>query len=209
MWSLVPRSAQIIIVIALGMLGTSTLAAVARLYANADPSPYQYISLVATAICIILIPLVEGLWRQIWRLFPFLNRWLFPDLNGTWKGELISTWINPETGQSPPPIPVTFWIRQGIFSMSIRMKTGESGSYSTRCLAEADRKAKIFRIWYTYDNRPHAEVSHRSARHDGAAWLELNTEAGLQQLAGQYFTQRRTSGDIRISRISLAHMEIS
>ncbi len=202
MWGLLPRTVQVIIVVFLGVIGTSTIAALAELFSGEHPSVYRFISLVASIITLVCIPLVEAMWRWFWQKIPVMNRWVFPDLNGTWRGELVSTWKNPETGQSPPPIPVTFWIKQGIFSISVRMKTGESRSYSTRCLAEADRKARIFRLWYAYDNRPDAEVSHRSARHEGAAWLELDMGSHPDQLVGQYFTQRKTNGDIRVKQFS-------
>ncbi|MGZ9107259.1 MAG: Cap15 family cyclic dinucleotide receptor domain-containing protein [Micavibrio sp.] len=202
MWSLVPKALQVLIVVALGVIGTSSIAAVTEILSGKTPHAFHYISIVATVITIVLIPFVESVWRHIWLAIPAFNRMIFPDLNGTWEGELVSTWKNPETGLSPPPIPVTFWISQGVFSMSVRMKTGESRSYSTRCLAEADRKARIFRLWYGYDNRPDAGVSHRSARHEGAAWLELDMGSHPDQLIGQYFTQRNTTGDIRIRQVS-------
>src|SRR5437660_549049 len=48
-------------------------------------------------------------WR--WRIF---RGWLvpFPDLNGTWQGTLQTTWVDPNTGKSPGPLPVILTIRQ-------------------------------------------------------------------------------------------------
>src|SRR5699024_10700206 len=42
-----------------------------------------------------------------WQL-PVFKHWLvkFPNLKGTWVGEIHSNWINPETNEATPPIPV-------------------------------------------------------------------------------------------------------
>jgi hypothetical protein len=82
------------------------------------------------------------------------------------------------------------------------MRTTESSSHSTRTLPEADREAQRFRVWYSYENRPDAAYSHRSSRHDGVAWLEMDYERDPNRLAGQYFTERKTSGDIDVRRVS-------
>ena len=124
----------------------------------------------------------------------------FPDLNGTWEGELVTTWKDPDTGATPPSIPATVSIRQTLFSTAVSLHTGESHSHSTRCQLEADRGAQIYRVWYSYDNRPRAEVSHRSARHEGVAWLELDLSEDQDRLVGQYFTDRRTRGDMDLRR---------
>ena len=78
---------------------------------------------------------------------------------------------------------------------------GESTSYSTRCLLEADREAGRFRFWYSYDNNPRAQYRHRSARHEGVAWLELDIDTDPERLVGDYYTDRRTSGDIDVRRL--------
>jgi hypothetical protein len=39
-----------------------------------------------------------------------------------------------------------------------------------------NREAGRFRFWYSYDNTPRAEYRHRSARHEGVAWLELDID---------------------------------
>ena len=202
MWGLLPRPLQVLIIVGLGVMGSWTLSAIIGWWSGKAPPLYQAISFVASAITLVCIPLAEKCWRHLWAKIPTLNTLIFPDLNGTWSGELISTWKNPDTGEMPPPIPVTFWIKQGLFSVSVRMRTGESQSYSTRCIVEADRRAQVFRLWYGYDNRPNAEVMHRSARHEGAAWLEVDTVTKPYKLIGQYFTQRKTNGDIRLSQIS-------
>ncbi len=63
---------------------------------------------VVTVFVIISFVFTKWLWR--WRIF---KDWLvrFPDLQGTWKGELQSTWTNPETKQGIPPLRMILVIR--------------------------------------------------------------------------------------------------
>ena len=143
---------------------------------------------------------LNSLWRHIWRWIPAIESAIFPDLNGTWEGSILTTWTDPKTGKSTSPIPATVWIKQSLFSTKLRLRTGESHSHSTRCHLEAERDAGVYRFWYSYDNRPKAEFSHRSARHEGIAWLELNIDEDRDRLVGQYFTDRRTTGDVKLHR---------
>src|SRR3712207_1102068 len=61
----------------------------------------------------ILLLLVTGfvLYGWKWRIF---RTWLvpYPDLNGTWQGTIQTTWVDPQTGQPPGPIPVILSIKQ-------------------------------------------------------------------------------------------------
>jgi len=202
MWLLLPRSLRILIVVGLGILGSTSISTLVGWLEGSSPPTYKYIATIATIISVICIPAFNAIWRWVWKKFPVLNRVVFPDLNGVWEGTLISTWINPETNLPLPPIPATVTIVQTLFDTSIAMKTGESHSHSTRCLLEADHTAGIFRIWYGYDNRPLSEVDYRSARHEGVAWLEVENSMDTNdtRLSGQYFTQRSTRGDIRLTK---------
>lgn len=55
---------------------------------------------------------------------------LVPNLHGTWKGTLQSSWINPETGNSPDPIEITIFIRQNFNGVSVEMRTEQMVSRS-------------------------------------------------------------------------------
>ena len=59
--------------------------------------------------------------------------WLvsFPDLRGTWQGELETTWKDPRTGKIPGPIAVILVIKQSFGAIKCAMYTRESESYST------------------------------------------------------------------------------
>ena len=201
MWGLLPRKTQVLIIGGLAIVLAWAIEGATGLLTGNTPSVLKVISLVVAIISSGIAGVAGAVWRKIWKRFPVMGRKLFPDLTGTWAGELISTWKNPTTGEAIAPIPVTIWIRQGIFSTSIKLRTGESASYSTRCLLEADPEAGLFRFWYSYDNNPRAEHRYRSARHEGVAWLELDIDTDPKRLVGCYYTDRKTSGDIQVRRV--------
>jgi SMODS-associating 2TM, beta-strand rich effector domain len=159
----------------------------------------KYMSLVSFIISGIISVILSSKWRIVWGWFPIIGQMTFPDLNGTWEGHLVTTWIDPITGETKPALSIKIWVRQGIFVTKITLKTTESISYYTRCLLEADREAGLYRFWYSYSNSPKAGYTYRSAKHDGVAWLELDTDPNC--LEGNYYTDRKKSGDILVKRI--------
>jgi SMODS-associating 2TM, beta-strand rich effector domain len=204
MWALIPRKTQVLILAGLAIVLAWGIEGAAGLVTSQPPSELKLISLIASVISVVGGGIASASWRWVWRRFPVIGRKTFPDLSGTWEGTLVSTWKDPATGKGVPPIPVTIWIRQGLFSTSIKLGTGESTSFSTRCLLEADRESGRFRFWYSYDNTPRAAYRHRSARHEGVAWLELDIGTDPSRLIGCYYTDRKTSGDIDVRRTGTA-----
>ncbi len=136
-----------------------------------------------------------------WRLHVF-HPWLVPhpDLQGTWTGEVRSTWINPKTGSGIGPIPAHLIIRQTFTSISCVLVTGESQSYSLTAQINEDDESGVLQLSYAYTNRPRARVRFRSEIHDGAAILTLK-ESG-ETLDGEYWTSRKTTGEMTFRRVS-------
>jgi len=148
----------------------------------------------------VLLALVFTTWA--WRL-PIFKRWLIPlpDLQGTWKGTIESTWIDPNTNRKIPPKDVTLVIKQTFSTISCVMYTDESDSFSNTAQINEDDESGIFRLSYNYTNRSKANVRDRSAIHDGAAILKFITVPD-RILEGEYWTSRKTTGDIRVKFIS-------
>jgi len=148
----------------------------------------------------VLLTLLFTKWA--WRL-PIFSGWLvpLPDLQGTWKGTLQSTWIDPKTNQKIPPKDITLVIRQTFSNISCIMYTDESDSFSNTAQINEDDESGIFRLSYNYTNRPKANIRDRSAIHDGAAILKviMGTE---KKLEGEYWTSRKTTGDISVKFVS-------
>ncbi|HVZ18759.1 MAG TPA: hypothetical protein VG897_16705 [Terriglobales bacterium] len=150
---------------------------------------------VVTVYVVLLFVFTKWLWRL--RIF---QGWLvpFPDLQGTWEGELKSTWRNPATGEMLPPVPVTLVIRQSFTSISCAVFTGESESYSTAAQISREEDSGALYLNYNYTNRPKATIRDRSAIHDGAARLRIIGEPE-RMLQGEYWTGRCTTGDMSLT----------
>jgi hypothetical protein len=135
----------------------------------------------------------------LWRV-PFFQGWLvpFPNLQGTWEGTLESTWIDPGTGQPRLAIPVILVVQQSFSSISCAMLSQESSSFSNAAQITAEDETAVLRLSYNYTNRPKAAVRDRSQMHDGAATLRIITAPQLA-LEGEYWTDRKTTGDIRLT----------
>lgn len=141
---------------------------------------------------------LTGFDRWAWRL-RCLHGWFVkrPDLNGTWRAELRSNWIDPGTGQRIPPIVAFVAIRQSYSSISVRMMTAESSSelLSAGVVQAIDDTCRLVGV---YRNEPRISVQHRSRVHNGALLLQINGSPP-ETLDGHYWTDRGTQGEIRLS----------
>jgi hypothetical protein len=136
--------------------------------------------------------------KWLWRLKVFQG-WLipFPDLEGTWRGTLASTWVDPETGMAIDPIPVVVAIRQSFSGLSCSMYTKESTSTSIASSFHMDEESGVGWIAYVYTNTPTVVVRGRSATHDGAVKLRVIKRPRLM-LEGEYWSNRKTTGSIHL-----------
>ena len=144
---------------------------------------------------IIGIIFTKWLWR--WK---FLQGWLIkiPDLQGTWRGELKSDWINPETGKGIDPIPMVLVIKQTFSSIKCALMTKESTSYSTTADINVVPNGEDLYLTYNYTNQPKATIQDRSAIHDGASILKIISKPN-RCLEGEYWTSRKTRGDMALT----------
>jgi len=137
--------------------------------------------------------------RWVWRWGVFRG-WLvdLPDLDGEWTGHIETTWIDPATGLGPGPIEAQLTIAQTFSEISCRLRTPESTSESTAALLSKGETNGEVGLSYVYSSRPSAQVKHRSEIHDGAALLELKP-GPRPELNGQYWTSRKSTGDMRFA----------
>ena len=135
---------------------------------------------------------VKWLWR--WKRF---RGWLvpFPDLNGTWLGEIRSEWIDQEKCKKNPLIPAMLTVRQTFFYTSCVMQTKEmrSDSYGEEFKIDEERQIKQF--IYSYISRPKNSLQERSNIHYGTVLFEA-IESPKMKLKGQYWTDRKTIGEM-------------
>ena len=135
---------------------------------------------------------VKWLWR--WERF---RGWLvpFPDLNGTWLGEIRSEWIDQEKCKKIPPIPAMLTVRQTFFSTSCVMQTKEMRSDSYGEEFQIDEERQIKQFIYSYVSRPKISLQERSNIHHGTVLFEVIGSPKMK-LKGRYWTDRKTIGEM-------------
>ncbi|MFC3069763.1 Cap15 family cyclic dinucleotide receptor domain-containing protein [Phenylobacterium soli] len=201
MWSLLPANWRLTLIVATTLFAAWAWDGLHVAFTGQHASPLDLISPVVFGLGTVATLAFTATWRMLWNAVPALGRRVFPDLNGRWEGKLLSNWIDPQTGKDIAPIEATVWIRQGLFKTTVRLKTGESTSRSTRAILEPFRDIGCFKVWYTYNSDPDAQVRHRSSPHEGMASLEYDiTAPGKAKI--RYFTDRGTTGDIELTRTS-------
>lgn len=146
----------------------------------------------------VLVVLIGVFDRWAWHL-PILHPWFVsqPDLRGTWKGQLFSTWTDPKAGSSTPPIDGYLVIRQTFSSIQMMLFTNESSSelVSSSVLPEANGGHVVAGI---YRNTPRLLKRAGSPIHHGGILLHVRGSPP-QVLEGEYWTDRDTKGELRFT----------
>ncbi|MEK1887044.1 MAG: hypothetical protein AAAB35_05560 [Phyllobacterium sp.] len=202
MWWLLPKKYQFgLILVGLALVGYGAQI-VYRIAFRDTPSTLEMWSMMLLLAAAVLVSILQLIWRPVWRWFPSVQRQTFPNLNGTWTGQVLSTYSDPKTGIQVPPIPVEIAIRQGLFSTSVSFKSGETQSYTTQCFLKPFYQIGKFRIWYIYDTDPQAQYRSRAMPHEGVCYLDLYFDEDRNKLRGSYHTERKTTGEIVVVRSS-------
>jgi hypothetical protein len=133
-----------------------------------------------------------------WRL-PIFQGWLvpFPELQGTWEGTLHSTWPDAATARRTPPVPILIVIKQSYSSISCIMYSRDSTSFSSAAQILGEEDGLPPRLSFNYSNRPRASVREHSQMHGGAAILKI-VKRPERVLEGDYWTDRKTTGDLQV-----------
>lgn len=151
-----------------------------------------------------------GVWawnRRLWRLRQ-LHPWLVrrPDVEGTWEGFLHSSWTAPETGEGMPPIDAFMVIRQTFWGLRASLLTKESRSRAVVAGLAFDEEGCL--LWLLYRNEPALFLQHRSRIHHGCVLLRLEPAAASgPSLTGHYWTDRGTSGQLKLRRMTLVLLD--
>lgn len=142
-----------------------------------------------------------------WKL-PILRGWLvpFPNLKGSWTGEIYSDWVDPKTGEGVEPIPVMLTIHQSFMHINCTMHTGEMKSHSISEGFNIDQEKQLKQLSYIYTSKPRTVLSERSVQHDGAMVFDI-IEKNSRKLNGKYWTERNTKGEINLKFYSKEILE--
>lgn len=156
---------------------------------------FKPFSLIVGIVGIILLLFDKWLWK-----FPIIHSLFvpFPDVSGTWKGQIISSWNDEKTGGPIQPIDAFLVIHQTYSNLNLRMITKESKSdlLSGNIIHNQAGPDKIAGI---YNNIPNILIRERSPIHYGGLLLEIHN--GEQtNLEGEYWTDRNTKGTLRFNK---------
>lgn len=130
--------------------------------------------------------------------FKIFYPWLvqIPNLSGEWEGVIQSNWNDGELA----PIQTKVSINQSFFNIQVRIKTGESRSYSIGASFDIDKERGYQQLFYSYLNTPQSGVRNRSQIHYGSALLSFEG-FNVSKMEGEYWTSRETTGEIQLDRI--------
>ena len=136
--------------------------------------------------------------KWLWRLKLFYP-WLVqvPNLSGNWEGTIKSNW---DKGKGDP-IPIKISINQSFLNIQIRIKSDESRSFSIGSSFDIDKDRGQQQLFYSYLNTPKPGVRNRSEIHYGSALL-IFEGYDVNEMDGEYWTSRETTGEIRIKRVN-------
>jgi hypothetical protein len=145
----------------------------------------------------VLIVLLAAFDLYLWHL-PLLHPWFVrrPDLRGTWRASLRSSWVDPATQSRIPPIAGYMVIRQTFSYISLRLITTESRSemLGAEILRAEDGTYRVFGV---YRSEPRLGLRAVSPIHYGGLVLQV-TGLPATRMEGHYWTDRDTAGEIAL-----------
>lgn len=154
------------------------------------PDWFKPFSTVVGVLVLVLALAEKWLWRIRW-----LQPWLFnmPDIQGTWRVRIRPT----GTAAAVEQINAFMVIRQSLSSISLRLFTAESNSeiLAARVVPHDDG---TFVVAGVYRNTPRLAVRDQSPLHHGALLLTVHGNPP-ESLAGEYWTDRNSQGEIVLS----------
>lgn len=147
---------------------------------------------------IILIIFTKWLWK-----FRIFKEWLvlIPNLSGEWRGNLITTYQDSETGEKKDSKNINANIKQDLFHISIILRTEEMKSTSFIAAFDIDNNQNRNRVCYIYTSLPKPEYRENSPIHYGSALLDIVGNPPYK-LSGEYWTTRKTTGTIELKKHS-------
>jgi hypothetical protein len=156
-----------------------------------------------TTVVTVLVLVVYAMEHWLWKL-KFLQGVLFdrPDIRGTWKVTIQSSWVNPETNQGIPPISAYAAVTQTASKLEIHLLTPESESCLLAHSIKPSTCASRFEIAIAYANTPNVSLRGvRSERHVGAAVISTHGAKKYKPTAleADYWTDRKTVGHMEFT----------
>lgn len=147
-------------------------------------------SIISTTLVLLLLSPSTS--RRIWSALAWFNKSLYPDLNGTWEGE-----VTLEEGKT---LKARALIRQSLLYTQIDMhgETTKSITLETTPTIEQGQK----KLYYLYRSTP---KNPSWPSYNGSTLFDIryiDTEEGKKiQLSGHYYTDRKSIGRITLTQV--------
>jgi hypothetical protein len=142
----------------------------------------------ATVLNLVLMGIVYFGWRWLWKKIPFLNSFMFPDLNGEWDMTIHWSWEG-KRGIAK----ATAHIKQDLLKLSMEVASGDSDSITLLAKPKKDPESGRAILYYIYKNTPKFKDGNESLPYDGTAILKIDHKS-FDVLEGNYYTDRLTTG---------------
>lgn len=110
--------------------------------------------------------------------------------------------------KSLDPIPTEIKITQTFFNVQVKIKTNESRSHSIGASFDIEKDRGLEQLIYSYINTPKSSVRDRSEIHYGSTLLTFEGFR-VNEMEGQYWTDRKTTGEIKLKEKTLPNMVYS
>lgn len=139
------------------------------------------------------------LWRQPWLHGWFVKR---PDLRGTWRVELQSSYVHPETNQRVSMIVCYMGVKQTLSKLQMHLMTPESESWFVASHVRPSPSGHGFQVMGVYTNEPnvHLRDEQISEMHQGAMIAETHGPSlRPTTLNAKYWTDRKTTGTMEFT----------
>lgn len=143
------------------------------------------------ALFIIILITTNFTARRMWKLLKKVDSSLFPDLNGSWEGEI--------TTEDDISIPARALIKQNLLEtqLIIHTKTSKTTTLETTPSTESG-EPKLYYIYRSLPKDPNWGTYTGSTIFDIRS-TEVDTKKVLE-LSGYYFTDRKSRGRIRLQQ---------
>ena len=133
-------------------------------------------------------------WRGLWQCVPALNRWVYPNIGGEWK--ITIHWSG---GGKKDVVYAKAIIRQDILRISMEVRSDKSESETLIAEPRKDQESGTPFLYYVYLVTPKLTDDEAGGPYYGAARLKFFEGKG-EELSGNYWTSKHTSGHFHLSR---------
>lgn len=131
--------------------------------------------------------------RLIWGVLRMFNKRLFPDLNGTWEGEIIVS--------DSLKIPARAIIRHSLLKVQIDIHTETSKSVTIETTPTVEfNQHKVYYVYRAIPKNP------EWSEYKGTTTFDIRSirfgSYDALEMTGEYFTSRMTVGRVRFRQVS-------